>query len=421
MTEGWIWTGQYPESKRIIEKGNNQSMELSEQFLNASWTKDDNGKPKFFIINEAIISKLCVLGEDVEPCFEGASITSFSLSFDDEFKAQLFSLMNELKDLMEKGGTPVFTTYAVEIGDALWSALYSYLEKTNPDNDRDYYCSAYRIEGIYEESGQKFAILQGRNDMKYYRLDFSLSDESGIAFGESLIEVTKTYVPASEPQFSEEAYNQYEAEYAAKKKEEEEEKNSEKEDKTEQENTDNSEDNTEEEEEKKKKEKYAQEKCAKCGKPLDECECEEEEDKKEKYSLEEIPEYIELQSKFSALETENSSLKEQIDNLNAQLNDLTSFKKQIEKKDKEAMINSFYMLSDEDKSDVIANIDTYSLEDIEAKLSIICVRNRVSFDLDKEEPSTEGPTVYNLNGSYEDTTAPAWIKAVRAVAKNMNN
>jgi hypothetical protein len=23
MTEGWIWTGQYPESKRIIEKGNN--------------------------------------------------------------------------------------------------------------------------------------------------------------------------------------------------------------------------------------------------------------------------------------------------------------------------------------------------------------------------------------------------------------
>lgn len=419
MTEGWIWTGQYPESKRVIEKGNNQSMELSEEFLDASWTKDDNGKPKFFIINEAIISKLCILGEDVEPCFEGASITSFSLSFDDEFKAQLFSLMNELKDLMEKGGTPVFTTYAVEIGDALWSALYSHIEKTYPDNSRDYRCSVYRIEGIYEESGQKFAILQGRNDMKYYRLDFFLSDESGIAFSESLIEVSKTYVPASEPQFSEEAYNQYEAEYAAKKKEEEE-KKSEKEDKIEQENTDNSKDNTEEEE-KKKKVKCAQEKCAKCGKPLDECECEEEKDKKEKYSLEEIPEYIELQSKFSALETENSSLKEQIDNLNAQLNDLTSFKKQIEKKDKEAMINSFYMLSDEDKSDVIANIDTYSLEDIEAKLSIICVRNRVSFDLDKKEPSTEGPTVYNLNGSYEDTTAPAWIKAVRAVAKNMNN
>jgi hypothetical protein len=87
------------------------------------------------------------------------------------------------------------------------------------------------------------------------------------------------------------------------------------------------------------------------------------------------------------------------------------------------MIAGFYMLSDEDKADVVANIDTYSLDDIEAKLSIICVRNRVSFDLDKEEgQKEEGPTTYNLNsGSYEDATTPAWVKAVRAVAKNMNN
>jgi hypothetical protein len=28
MTEGYIWTGQYPEAKRIVERGNNQSMEL---------------------------------------------------------------------------------------------------------------------------------------------------------------------------------------------------------------------------------------------------------------------------------------------------------------------------------------------------------------------------------------------------------
>ena len=28
MTEGFIWTDIYPEAKRIIEKGNNQSMEL---------------------------------------------------------------------------------------------------------------------------------------------------------------------------------------------------------------------------------------------------------------------------------------------------------------------------------------------------------------------------------------------------------
>jgi len=85
-TEGYIWTGQYPESQRIIKKGNNQSMELDEDSLDAFWTKDSNGKPQFFIINEAIMSKLCILGEDVEPCFEGASFTPVQFSFEDDFK-----------------------------------------------------------------------------------------------------------------------------------------------------------------------------------------------------------------------------------------------------------------------------------------------------------------------------------------------
>ena len=43
MTEGWLWTGQYPECKRIINKGNNQSMELDENILDANWTKDEKG------------------------------------------------------------------------------------------------------------------------------------------------------------------------------------------------------------------------------------------------------------------------------------------------------------------------------------------------------------------------------------------
>jgi hypothetical protein len=182
----------------------------------------------------------------------------------------------------------------------------------------------YRIEGIYEENGQKFAILQGRNDMKYYRLDFALVEASGISFSENIVEVTKTYVPSAEPQFTEEAYSQYEAEYAAKKKEEE--KKAEEEGKTEQKKTDNSEDNTEDEEEEKKKKEYAQEKCAKCGKPVEECECEKEEEKKTSYSLEEIPEYLELQTKYSVLETENSSLKEEVAELNSKLEGMIAFK-----------------------------------------------------------------------------------------------
>ena len=213
MTEGYIWTGQYPEAQRIIDKGNNQSMELSENYLDATWTKDDNGKPQFFIINEAIVSKLCILGDDCEPCFEGSQITKLEFSFDDSFKTQLFSMMNELKEYLKEGGAKeVFTRYAVEIGDTLWSALYSHIEKAYPDV-QNCYCSVYRIEGIFEDNGQKFAVLQSRSDMKYYRLNFALTEEAGFVPSETLIEVTKSYTPAEEPQFALEAVEEFEAEY----------------------------------------------------------------------------------------------------------------------------------------------------------------------------------------------------------------
>ena len=101
---------------------------------------------------------------------------------------------------------------------------------------------------------------------------------------------------------------------------------------------------------------------------------------------------------------------------------LTEFKKGIDKKEKEDMINSFYMLSDDDKKDVIENIDTYSLNDIEAKLSIICVRNKVSFDLEEDSKKDSTPVTFNLNSmnTDEDESIPAWVKAVKSVAKELH-
>ena len=454
MTEGYIWTGQYPEAQRIIDEGNNQSMELDEELIDAFWTKDSKGKPQFFIINEAIISKLCVLGEDCEPCFEGANITSpqITFSFEDGFKEQLFSMMNEIKKVLNEGGAPtVFTTYAVEIGDTLWSALYSYLEHTYPRaNDEGYvYDSVYRIEGIYEEGSQKFAILQNRSNSKYFRMNFSLDDSTGFAASAELVEVTKTYVPAAQPQFALEDVEAFELEYAKKKKGEKEDeddkddesKKSGEEDKKdpedkksgeedeEDDSDDDDADDEDEEKKKKKKTKFAkseedeeddEDKCPKCGKPKSECECEDEEDddekekgKKGKYVLEEIQEYVELSEKYSALEADYNAMK-------TEMASLIEFKKSIEKKEKEAMIASFYMLSDEEKKDVVDNIDTYSLKDIEAELSIICVRNKVNFNLDEDNTETKKPTTFSLDGSLGDENVPAWVKSLRNVAKSMN-
>ena len=388
MTEGWLWTGQYPECRRILAHGNNQSMELDEELINAHWSKDGNGDPKFFIINEAIISKLCTLGEANEPCFEGASIgaPTIQFAFEDGFKEQLFSMISELNDYLNKGGEKVFTRYAVEIGDALWTALYSHVEGT------------YGIESVCEDGEQKFAVLTDA-DNKYYRLDFSVAEDGAIAFAAEAT-LLEEYTPSEEPQFDAEAV----AEYAkSKKKDEEEPKDDE-----------GSDDGDEE-------------KCPKCGKKKSECECEDEPDeddddkkkgKKEKYNLEEIQEYVELSSNYAALETNYSAAQARITELEGQLAELTTFKKSVEKAEKEKMIASFYMLSDEDKSDVMTNIDTYSLDDIEAKLSILCVRNKVSFNLDDDKNDGTNPTVFKLDEGMSDD-APAWVKALRSVASEM--
>ena len=387
MTEGWLWTGQYPECKRILAHGNNHSMELDEETLNAHWSKDGNGDPQFFIINEAIISKLCTLGENNEPCFEGASIGTpvIQFAFADGFKEQIFSMMNELKDYLTEGGEKVLTRYAVEIGDALWTALYDHVENT------------YGIESVCEDGEQKFAVLTA--DDKYYRLDFSIAEDGVITFTEET-SVMEDYVSGDEPQFSAEAV----AEYAKSKKEKE----------------------SDDEE---KSEDGEEKKCPKCGKDKSECKCKKDKDaddddedkkkgKKEKYNLEEIQEYVELSNNHSALQEKYSLAQERIEALERELEALTTFKKGVERAEKEKMIASFYMLSDKDKADVVANIDKYSLRDIEGELSILCVRNKVSFNLDEDKGEEFGPTTFNLNGNLNDDV-PAWIKAVRSVASDM--
>ena len=416
MTEGYIWTGQYPEAQRIMDQGNNQSMELDTQTLDAYWTKDNNGKPQFFIINEAIMSKLCILGEDCEPCFEGASITNVQFSFEDGFKEMLFSMIEKMQEILSKdeGGTPVFNTYAVEIGGALWDAIYEYMWGHFYDEEDGL---VYSIDGIFEDGDQKFAILRNRKDLTYYRLNFSLTEDGGFAPAEELEKVSPDYKPAENPQFALEEVEAYEATFAESKKEK-----------------------PEDPEPAADPEPVAEPEPEVVEEPAEEVEPVEEvkeeapvEDEKNKYNLEEVAEYQELLEKYSTLEGKVAELTEQIDSFSAQVEtlnqtietltsenaSLTEFKQAIDREKKQALIDSFYMLSDDLKKDCVDNIDTYSLDEIEAKLSVICVRNKVSFDLDKPEEKKD--TTFNLD-SVDDTDLglPAWVQRVQAVAKEKN-
>ena len=70
MTEGYIWTGQFPEAQRIVDKGNNQSMELDKKRTSGIWTKNDKGQRGFFILNESnifIIGKIAAFSQSGFP------------------------------------------------------------------------------------------------------------------------------------------------------------------------------------------------------------------------------------------------------------------------------------------------------------------------------------------------------------------
>lgn len=143
------------------------------------------------------------------------------------------------------------------------------------------------------------------------------------------------------------------------------------------------------------------------------------EDKKGKYNLEDVTEYTELLAKFNELEGKYSALEQEKNTLDTEVAELKEFKLKAERQNKQQMIDSFYMLSDDDKKDVVEHIDTYSLDDIEAKLSILCVRNKVNFNLeDKHEEDDKTPKgLFNLEHPETDNV-PDWVKAIRETAKS---
>lgn len=298
-TEGYIWNGQYPEADRIIAKGNNQSMDLTNDFFEGHWECSEDGYDMFFIIDEAIISNLCILGEDFEPCFEGAQIkTAFSLD-NAQFKAELHSMVEEVKKLFKERSFNMadVTEVILDGGDAVEDSVNQDAEPI--------------VEPVTEE-------------------------------------------PAAE-------------EYAA---------------------------DTE---------------------PVVEESVEPIEPEPSTQSTPEIP--VEETATYKALEQKYSQLSQEFEELKTNFNVLTQFKLDIEKEEKKKMINKFFMLSEDDLKDVKQNIDKYSVDDIEAKLSVICVRNKISFSAEDNNHEPQDITTLTDFGLH-DESAPEWVQAVMETAKN---
>ena len=350
MTTGYLWTGQFEEVKKVVEEGQAQSMELDEEHLDGHWANDAKSGMDFFIINDAVFSKLCILGDDVEPCFEGAAITGgvdSNYAESTEFAHTLYTMIKQLQDIIgaKEGG------------------------KNMPEKPEE-------LEAA--EVATEFVAGSGKNEepQKETKDSEAKKDE-------------ETPSEKAEPA----------TDHAVKDEKQEEEQVAEEEKKKEQ--TDAKKRKCALEEEEKKDEVPEQE--------------EKEEKKPEtEHSVEQEP-AAEVETSVTstfALEQENEKLR-------AELESLRQFKLSIEREQKDALIAKYHMLSDEDKADVIAHKDEYTLEQIDEKLALIYVRKNVDFSTVDGHQEEEVDMDSILSFSLDDSKDAEVVSDIQAAFRSM--
>ena len=386
MTIGYLWAGQFKEAQQVFNDGGKaQSMELDENSLQGFWSNSENSDFEFFIINDAVFSKLCILGDDVEPCFEGASITapnvskSFSLENDYNFKKTLYTMMKELQETLQGGMYKVADEVKKKSIDSSEPAIdeaqvenpstdNSSADTPNIDDPADIVDNAGETPGENTETPGADAGEQQGDNAETPSADTENAEGSEEEGGNASSEGADA---SSEGGDSSDGGGAGSSEYAKKDDEEDS-----KEDDTEE--TDDSSDAEKEEDDDDKK-------------------------KEDKYSLL-VVEYEELQKSYSDLQAQNEELTKQ----------LAEFKNYVlaaENEKKDALIADFYMLSDEDKKDVIDHKAEYSLDEIKSKLAVLCYDKKVSYV--KDDESTTNMTV-NINNYSNNEEMPEWLAAVES-------
>ena len=328
MTTGYLWTGQFPEAQKVIDEGKGQSMELDSEHLDGEWANDAKSGMDFFIINDALFSKLCILGDDVEPCFEGASVTAVENQFsaDNEFAHSLYNMMKELKFALES-----------KEGGSLMQKKQDELQE--PETDFVVTSAEKQPEPVEEEAA---AVAEEPKEVEE-----AVSEQVEEPAVEDEPEVE------SEPVVDESALDDVE-EFAKKD-----------EDAPSEEDADDEADSADEADD-------------------------DEADKKKPAA------------KHSLLDDEA---------IMAELEELRQFKRRIESAEKDEVINKYHMLSDEDKAEVVAHKDEYTLQQIDEKLALVYVNKNVDFStvdgLPEEKQEVE-PSIlsFSLDDNSLDNAEP---------------
>ena len=158
-----LWTARYKEAKEIVGKG--QSMELYSNLIRGAW--EDMDGVKVFKFTDGCFIGLSPLGDNVEPCFEGAAFYSLNTSLQEMVK----ELQNYNLAMDNKGGREDmkinFKLSDAEKANALFLLL-------NPEfSEENDYKISFGLIDVYDE----YAFCYSYEDGNYYRVYYNKDDE----------------------------------------------------------------------------------------------------------------------------------------------------------------------------------------------------------------------------------------------------
>lgn len=356
-----IFTGLYSEANEIVGKG--QSMEIYPPSIKGSW-KIINGR-KYFVFEAGHFLGLQVLGDAVEPCFEGAAF---------------FTLYEDLKKLLNQttynlnahnGGKKKMLNYKLS-DNAKFNALWSLLN-TNY-NEAGNWLIEYDICEIYDEYAVVKNYSEGTWERVYYTKDdttdsLEITSKARCYF----VDITETEKNALEAlhEMNNNTYENIDVNYQSAKDE-----------------------------------------IAQVNTTLDN-KIAEFEALQQDYNLkvEENAEFNskieELNGSISTLITDRDNAAQQIESLQATINSLTaenetlnSFKMDIEKQQKQAIVSKYAELLDEEVlNSYTAKMDEFTIQQLDKELayelvsanqSVFTSNGQPSGFIPKDEPAVGG-------------------------------
>lgn len=169
------YTALYKEAGEIDGKG--ESMELYKETLKGEW-QYINGK-KAYVFTDGCFLGLQALGDEVEPCFEGASFYINNEGDDKNAESNIIALLEkyekkpELFQYHEQGGNDIMPSITFKISDnQKFDFLFSLL---NPNfNEEGGWVIEYAICDVYDE----YAIARNYAEGVFERIYYTKNDEN---------------------------------------------------------------------------------------------------------------------------------------------------------------------------------------------------------------------------------------------------